>query len=127
LLGSVHQSIKLFSLHQSLGLAQEKSATKLAQEMIAKKWGMLDTDKDLEDITLQQYIDIYRKPLSKTAIQAVKELIEMNVMMKKKKRAAQSKAGKSRSNGSTKTSKAEKLKPRSTPKNSKGRKAAAAT
>jgi hypothetical protein len=84
----------------------------MAQEMLAKKWGMMETDKELDDITLQQYLDIYRKPLSHSAIQAVRKLTEM-AAIKKKKRVAQHKTKQNNSKG--------------IPKGSKGKKAAAAS
>jgi hypothetical protein len=66
----------------------------MAQEMLAKKWEVLEDDKDLDDVTLQQYLDIYIKPLSQSAIHAVEKQTEMAalmmmMMMKKKKRAGQ--------------------------------------
>jgi hypothetical protein len=73
----------------------------------------LEEDKDLDDITLQQYLDIYRKPLSQSVIFAVKKLTEMAQMKKKKKRAGQSKSKKRMTTNA--------------PKASKGKKAAAAT
>jgi hypothetical protein len=64
---------------------KRKLSIKLAQEVLAKKWGILDVDKDLENLTLQQYVDIYRKPLSHSAMMAGQKLTEVAVMKKKKK------------------------------------------
>jgi hypothetical protein len=47
---------------------KQKSAVKMAQEVLAKKWGILNIDNELEEITLQQYMNIYRKPLSQPAV-----------------------------------------------------------
>jgi hypothetical protein len=58
----------------------------LAQEMLAKKWGILSEDKDLEETTLQQYVDLYRKPLSQSAMAAVIKLTEVAKMKKKNKK-----------------------------------------
>jgi hypothetical protein len=85
----------------------------MAQEMLSKKWGMMETDKELDDITLQQYLDIYRKPLSHSAIQAVRKLTEMAAIKKKKKRVAHHKTKQNNSKG--------------IPKGSKGKKAATAS
>jgi hypothetical protein len=63
----------------------------MAQEMLAKKWEVLEDDKDLDDVTLQQYLDIYIKPLSQSAIHAVEKQTEMAalMMMMMMKRAGQ--------------------------------------
>jgi hypothetical protein len=63
----------------------------MAQEMLAKKWEVLEDDKDLDDVTLQQYFDIYIKPLSQSAIHAIKKQTEMAAlkMMMMMKRAGQ--------------------------------------
>jgi hypothetical protein len=53
----------------------------MAQEMLAKKWEVLEDDKDLDDVTLQQYLDIYIKPLSQSAIHAVEKQTEMAALM----------------------------------------------
>jgi hypothetical protein len=50
--------------------------------------GALEADNELEDITLQQYLDIYRKPLSQPAMRAIKKLTEVAQMQKKKKKEA---------------------------------------
>jgi hypothetical protein len=52
-------------------------AIKLAQELLAKKWDIVDVDKEPEDITLQQYMDLYRKPLSHSTIATVRKLTEV--------------------------------------------------
>jgi hypothetical protein len=63
----------------------------MAQEMLAKKWEVLEDDKDLDDVTLQQYLDIYIKPLSQSAIHAIEKQTEMAAlkMMMMMKRAGQ--------------------------------------
>lgn len=45
--------------------------------MLAKKWGIVDHDKALEELTLQQYLDIYRKPLTPGAMEAIKKLSQV--------------------------------------------------
>jgi hypothetical protein len=65
-----------------------KSSIKLAQKVLARKWAILDVDKELEELTLQQYINIYIKTLSQPAIMAVKKLTEVANMKNKKKREA---------------------------------------
>jgi hypothetical protein len=53
---------------------KHKSAIKLAEEVIAKKWDIIEADNELEELTLQQYFDQYRKPLSQPAMMAIKKL-----------------------------------------------------
>jgi hypothetical protein len=65
-----------------------KSSIKLAQKVLARKWAILDVDKELEELTLQQYINIYIKTLPQPAIMAVKKLTEVANMKNKKKREA---------------------------------------
>jgi hypothetical protein len=43
-------------------------------------------EKEIEGLSLQQYLDIYKKPLSQPAIVAVKKLTEVAQMKKKKKK-----------------------------------------
>jgi hypothetical protein len=74
----------------------------LAQEALAKKWEILDVEKEIEELILQQYIDIYKKPLSQPAIMTMKKLTAVAEMKKKKKREATKKKKKIRS-GSTST------------------------
>lgn len=67
-------------------MKKQRVVIKLAQEVLARKWGILAQDKELESITLQQYLDIYKKPLSISAMQAIKSLSEVAELAKKKKR-----------------------------------------
>jgi hypothetical protein len=64
---------------------KRKTTIKMAQEVLAKKWGILEVEEELEDITLQKYIDIYRKPLSQPSLMAIKQLTEVAEMKRKKK------------------------------------------
>lgn len=63
-------------------LSQNKPTVRLAQEVLAMKWGIIEHDKALEELTLQQYLDIYRKPLTPGAMDAIKKLSQ--VAQKKK-------------------------------------------
>jgi hypothetical protein len=65
---------------------KRKPAVQLAQEMLAKKWGLLEADKRMEEITLQQYVDTYRQPLSQSAMAAVRKLTELAELKKKRKK-----------------------------------------
>jgi hypothetical protein len=44
--------------------SKDKLLIKMAQELIAKKCGLLNEEKEMEDMTLQQYLDMYRQPLN---------------------------------------------------------------
>jgi hypothetical protein len=79
---------------------RQKSVVKMAQEVLAKKWGLLNSDRDLEEITLQQYMDLYKKLLSQLAVVVVHKLIEVTEMKKKKKMVAKKEGTKSKSKAS---------------------------
>jgi hypothetical protein len=79
---------------------RQKSAVKMTQEVLAKKWGLLNSDRDLEEITLQQYMDLYKKLLSQLAVVVVHKLTEVNEMKKKKKMVAKKEGTKSKSKAS---------------------------
>jgi hypothetical protein len=48
-----------------------KSIVKLAQDLIAKKWGVIPDDKALDNMTLQQYLNLYKEPLDESSTQAI--------------------------------------------------------
>jgi hypothetical protein len=52
---------------------------------VAKKSGLLQPDDSLEDTTLQDYLDMYKKPLYDDSMQAILQLTEVAVEKKKKK------------------------------------------
>lgn len=58
---------------------------KLAQEAIARKWGVIPENQVLDDITLQQYLDLYKKPLTDEAMEAINELSKVQQKKKCKK------------------------------------------
>jgi ABC-type transport system involved in cytochrome bd biosynthesis fused ATPase/permease subunit len=62
-----------------------KIITKLAQDLIAKKCGIISEEGNLEDLTLQQYLDLYKKPLSEPEMEAIMELTKVAKEMKKKR------------------------------------------
>jgi hypothetical protein len=55
--------------------ARDKHVIKLAQELLAKKCGVIDEEKELDCMTLQNYIDMYKRPLSEDSMEAIKKLI----------------------------------------------------
>jgi hypothetical protein len=63
-----------------------KTITMLAQDLIAKKCGVISEEGTLEYLTLQQYLDLYKKPLSEPEMEAILELTEVAKEKKKKKR-----------------------------------------
>jgi hypothetical protein len=64
-----------------------KSALRLAQYLIAKKCGIIQNEDSLEDQTLQQYLDMYKKPLPDSSVQAILKLSEVASESKKKKKS----------------------------------------
>jgi hypothetical protein len=65
----------------------------LAQDLIAKKCGILQNEDSLEDQTLQQYLDMYKKPLPDSSMQAILNLSEVASESKKKRRKVKKKGG----------------------------------
>lgn len=64
---------------------KQKPAIKLAQELLAKKWGILQPEQDLEERTLQQYLDTYKTPLDDNKMEAIKALSVVTTKKKTKK------------------------------------------
>jgi hypothetical protein len=54
-----------------------KYVLKLAQDLIAKKCGIVQDEDSLEETTLQQYLDMYKKPLPNSSMQAILKLPEV--------------------------------------------------
>jgi hypothetical protein len=57
--------------------AKGKSILKKVQELIARKCGIVEEDKELDNTTLQQYVEMYKQPLSKESMQAIVDLTEV--------------------------------------------------
>jgi hypothetical protein len=53
-----------------------KAIMKLAQDLVAKKCGILKKDEELDNMTLQQYLNVYKQPLTDQAMEAIGQLIE---------------------------------------------------
>jgi hypothetical protein len=60
-----------------------KSVANLAQNLIAQKCGILEEDERLENLTLRQYLVMYKKPLDDQATEAILKLTEVVVEKKK--------------------------------------------
>jgi hypothetical protein len=56
-----------------------KTIIKMAHELIAKKWGILDEGEVIDNMTLQQYLDIYKQPLNEQSMDVIVKLIEVVV------------------------------------------------
>jgi arsenate reductase-like glutaredoxin family protein len=65
--------------------SKNMSINKLAQEVLAQNCGIIREDEDLDDMTLQQYIDMYEHPLNEESLQAILKLTEVATEKKKKK------------------------------------------
>jgi hypothetical protein len=59
---------------------------KLAQDLLAKKCGIIEEEENLDAMTLQQYLDVYKKPLTEESVEAIHKLTEIAVENKKKKK-----------------------------------------
>jgi hypothetical protein len=87
-------------------IKKRKPSIKMAQEVLAKKWGVLDMEKDMEDLTLQQYINIYKKPFSQQSMAAVRELTQVAELKKKKKSSTKKNAAKAKGKAKSGTKRA---------------------
>jgi hypothetical protein len=69
-------------------LNKDKSITKLAQDLVAKKCGVIQEEQSLDSMTLNQYLQLYKQPLSDDAMQAIVKLTDVAVQKKEKKTKA---------------------------------------
>jgi predicted solute-binding protein len=65
---------------------QGKPILKMAQELVAKKCGLLKDEQQLDAMTIQQYLDVYRRQLSEQSMEAIRKLSEIAEEKKKKKK-----------------------------------------
>jgi flagellar hook-length control protein FliK len=69
-----------------------KPIIKVAQELVARKCGIIQEKQELDSMTLQKYLDMYKKPLSDDSMEAIKKLAEIaDEKVKKKKKAKKDK------------------------------------
>jgi hypothetical protein len=84
------QPMKQKSLWKSPRLQQKafegKSLMKKAQELIAKKCGVLEEEQSMDNMILQQYLNLYKQPLSENSVDAIMTLSEVAQDLKKKDR-----------------------------------------
>jgi hypothetical protein len=76
------------SLRRKSKRKQHKPVMKLTQDLLAKKWGILQVDGALEEMTLQQYFDVFKMLFIADASQAFKKLSKVNEKEKKKKKTS---------------------------------------
>jgi hypothetical protein len=62
-----------------------------ALELVAKKCGIVVEDQELNNITLQQYLDIHKKPMAEESLDAIMKLSEVAEERKKKKKVSKRK------------------------------------
>jgi hypothetical protein len=53
---------------------------------VARKCGIIEDDQELDHLTLQQYIDMYQKPLSNQTLVAMAQFAEVSETNKQKKK-----------------------------------------
>lgn len=58
----------------------------MAQELVARKCGILEEKQELDNMTLQKYLDLYKQPISEDSMEAIKKLAEVADINKKKKK-----------------------------------------
>lgn len=54
----------------------------MAQEVIAKKCGIVDEAHHLDTMTLQQYINLYKQPMTESSMKAIEKLSEITTKKK---------------------------------------------
>jgi hypothetical protein len=52
---------------------------------VARKCGVLPDEQELDNLTLQQYMDMYNQPLTEQAIEAINKLSKISTSSKKMK------------------------------------------
>lgn len=67
-------------------LSSGKPVIKMAKELVAKECGVIKENQKLDSMTLQQYINLYRCPLTKGSVQVIMKLTEEANKRKKKAR-----------------------------------------
>jgi hypothetical protein len=72
---------------------KNKPILKKAQELVARKCGILEEEKELDSMTLQQCLNMYKNPLSYEALEAITQLSEVAAEAKKKKMDKKKKKG----------------------------------
>jgi hypothetical protein len=63
-----------------------KTIIKKAQELVAKKCGILGEEQEMDSTTLQQYVNMYKHPLSGQTIEAISKFSEITEDKKRRKR-----------------------------------------
>jgi hypothetical protein len=101
------------SNHRQSPRLKEKSAKgkpilKMAQELVAKKCGFLKDEKELDNMTLQNYLNMYKQPLSEESIAAMQKLTEVALEKKPKKKGKEKKLVGEGKQGSTMMKKKDK-------------------
>jgi hypothetical protein len=66
--------------------SNDKSISSLAQSLLAKKLGIVKQDDNMEEMTLQHYLDLYKQPLTEHSMEAIKGLTEVAMQKAKKKK-----------------------------------------
>jgi hypothetical protein len=87
-----------------------KTITKKAQALVAKKCGIVEEEKQLESMTLQHYLHMYKQPLCEEYVEAITKLYEVAVEKQKKKEKKKKKNSEAKTQGTVKevTKKAKK-------------------
>jgi hypothetical protein len=63
-----------------------KTIVKLAQDLVVKKCGAILEEENLEAMTLHEYLDLYKDPITDKCMEAILKLSEVATQKKKKKK-----------------------------------------
>jgi hypothetical protein len=69
---------------------------------------ILEEDKELDSMTLQQYLNMYKRPLSEEAMEAITQLSEVAAKKKKKKKDKKKKCANDQDKGNNNNKKLSK-------------------
>jgi hypothetical protein len=85
------QELQRKSPRQQAKNSAGKTMIKRAHELIAKNCGFLEEGKELDNMTLQQYLNMYKNPLSEETMEAIIKLTQVTEEKKKSKKEGKKK------------------------------------
>jgi hypothetical protein len=66
------------------------------KKLVAKKCGIMEEDQEMDNMTLQQYLNMYKQPLTEEYVEAIRKLADIAEKKKKKKKNKKKKVDEAR-------------------------------
>jgi hypothetical protein len=85
-IGGNQRELQRKSARQQAKNSAGKTMIKRAHELIAKNCGFLEEGKELDNMALQQYLNMYKNPLSEETMEAIIKLTQVTEEKKKSKK-----------------------------------------